>query len=220
MRQGLQFEEMESRTKVRAKYLRALEEERFDQLPAHTYVKGFLRTYADALGMDGRLYVDEYNSRFVAGEDEQPLRTRRVTQTRGRREQRQSRLVVMALAAIVLVTALVIAAWKFGSPGEPRVQGVNSAPPSVPVASGKGRVLLEVRAVLGRSFVEVRADSRGGRPLYRGTLERGQAKRFSWPRLYVSVATPANVVVRANGNRLRLPAGGERVVTPRTAGGS
>ena len=35
-----------------------------------TYVKGFLRTYADYLGLDGQLYVDEYNSRYVAGEDE------------------------------------------------------------------------------------------------------------------------------------------------------
>ena len=71
----LDFNEMEFRTKVRAKYLRALEAEQFDQLPGHTYIKGFLRTYADALGMDGQLYVDEYNSRFVTGEDEAPLRT-------------------------------------------------------------------------------------------------------------------------------------------------
>ena len=71
-RQGLDLNEMEFRTKVRAKYLRALEAEQFDQLPGHTYIKGFLRTYADSLGMDGQLYVDEYNSRYVAGEEEQP----------------------------------------------------------------------------------------------------------------------------------------------------
>ena len=69
-RQGLDFPEMEQRTKVRAKYLRMLEEEGFDQLPAHTYIKGFLRTYAESLGLDGSLYVEEYNSRFVVGEDE------------------------------------------------------------------------------------------------------------------------------------------------------
>ena len=116
MRQSLDFNEMEFRTKMRAKYLRALEEERFDQLPAHTYIKGFLRTYADALGMDGQLYVDEYNSRYVAGEDDHPLRTRRVPQQRRRRGRRESRLVVVAVTAIIIVTALVIAAWKFGGP--------------------------------------------------------------------------------------------------------
>ena len=39
------------------------------ELPGHTYIKGFLRTYADSLGLDGQLYVDEYNSRYVAGEE-------------------------------------------------------------------------------------------------------------------------------------------------------
>ena len=68
LRQGFDFDELEARTKVRAKYLRHLEDERFDQLPGHAYTKGFLRVYADALGLDGRLYVDEYNSRHVAGE--------------------------------------------------------------------------------------------------------------------------------------------------------
>jgi cytoskeletal protein RodZ len=51
--------------------LRALEEENFEALPAQTYVKGFLRTYADYLGLDGQLYVDEFNSRYAA-EDEEP----------------------------------------------------------------------------------------------------------------------------------------------------
>ena len=49
-------------------------------LPAQTYVKGFLRSYADYLGLDGQLYVDEFNSRYVRGEleeeEEQPFRPR------------------------------------------------------------------------------------------------------------------------------------------------
>ena len=116
-RQGLDINEMEFRTKVRAKYLRALEAEQFDQLPGHTYIKGFLRTYADALGMDGQLYVDEYNSRYVAGEDESPLLTRRVPAGGRRqrpRQRRESRLAAIAVTAIVVLTALVIGAWKFG----------------------------------------------------------------------------------------------------------
>jgi len=67
VRQHLEFEGLEERTKVRAKYLRYLEEERFEQLPGHAYTKGFLHVYADALGLDGRLYVEEYNLRYVGG---------------------------------------------------------------------------------------------------------------------------------------------------------
>jgi cytoskeletal protein RodZ len=70
LRQGLEFPEIEQATKIRGKYLRALEEEQFEVLPAQTYVKGFLRSYADYLGLDGQLYVDEFNSRYVRGEIE------------------------------------------------------------------------------------------------------------------------------------------------------
>src|SRR5829696_10360774 len=76
VRQGVDLLEAERATKIRSKYLRALEDERFELLPAQTYVKGFLRSYAEYLGLDGQLYVDEFNSRYVAGEDENPLRTR------------------------------------------------------------------------------------------------------------------------------------------------
>ena len=69
VRQQLELGEIELATKIRSRYLRALEEESFDALPAQTYVKGFLRTYADYLGLDGQLYVDEYNSRFGADGD-------------------------------------------------------------------------------------------------------------------------------------------------------
>ena len=223
MRQGLDFNEMESRTKVRAKYLRALEAEHFEQLPAHTYIKGFLRTYADALGMDGQLYVDEYNSRFVAGDDDQPLRTRRVPQARGRREKRESRIVVVALAAIALLTALVIAAWRFGGTDEPKVQGVNSGARVASTGDTKaaaGKVTVAVRATRGASFMEVRVASRAGEPLYRGTLERGQSKQFTRQKLFLSLAAPANVEVRVNGTRVRVPADGELPVSLHNAAGS
>ena len=54
VRQGLELPELETQTKIRAKYLKALEEEQFDLLPGEAYVKGFLRTYADRLGLDGQ----------------------------------------------------------------------------------------------------------------------------------------------------------------------
>jgi len=213
-RQGLDFNEMEFRTKVRAKYLRALEAEDFDQLPGHTYIKGFLRTYADSLGMDGQLYVDEYNSRYVSGEEDQPLRTRRVpTQSRRQRQHRESRLVVIAVVAIVLLTLLVIAAWKFGGPAEPKVQGVNVPAAATPAAVARG---VSVTATKGASFMEVRAGSGTGKALYRGTLERGQTKRFAERKLTLSVASPRNVVVRVAGVRVKVPRNGRLTISPRS----
>ncbi len=64
LRRGFDILDCEAETKIRAKYLRAMEEEQFDLMPSPTYVRGFLRTYADFLDLDGRLVLDEYESRF------------------------------------------------------------------------------------------------------------------------------------------------------------
>ncbi len=63
MRAGIDIAEVESRTKIRAKYLRALENEEWSLLPGTTFVKSFLRTYAEALGLDAKLLVEEYKFR-------------------------------------------------------------------------------------------------------------------------------------------------------------
>ncbi len=52
LEQGFSLDEMEVRTRIRRQFLEALEEERFDSFPAETYLKGFLRNYAEALGFD------------------------------------------------------------------------------------------------------------------------------------------------------------------------
>ena len=60
MRAHIDISEIEAQTKIRAKYLRALENEEWGLLPGPTFVKSFLRTYAKALGLDGRSLVEEY----------------------------------------------------------------------------------------------------------------------------------------------------------------
>ena len=63
MRASLDVSEIEARTKIRAKYLRALENEEWNLLPGPTFTKSFLRTYAEALGLDARLLVEEFKLR-------------------------------------------------------------------------------------------------------------------------------------------------------------
>jgi hypothetical protein len=60
MRARIDVSEIEAQTKIRAKYLRALENEEWDLLPGPTFVRSFLRTYAQALGLDDKALVDEY----------------------------------------------------------------------------------------------------------------------------------------------------------------
>ena len=69
MRQHLDIADVESRTKIRAKYLRALENEEFGMLPGPTFVKTFLRTYAEALGLDPQALVEEYRAAYESREE-------------------------------------------------------------------------------------------------------------------------------------------------------
>ncbi|MEA2315744.1 MAG: cytoskeleton protein RodZ [Solirubrobacteraceae bacterium] len=60
MRARIDVSEIEAQTKIRAKYLRALENEEWSLLPGPTFIKSFLRTYAQALELDGKALVEEY----------------------------------------------------------------------------------------------------------------------------------------------------------------
>ena len=213
LRRHIDFTDAEHGTKIRGKYLRALEDERFELLPSHTYIKGFLRSYAEYLGLDGQLYVDEYNSRFVIGEEDAPLKApRRVPAARARRnDRRESNIVLLALTAIVLVTGLVIVAWRFGGPERAPVHGLTTAGqqqqrPAVPLPQASGTARLELRATRGDSYMVVKQGSALGEMLYQGTLERGQKKFFDGKVLWIRLESPQNVLVKRNGNRVRLPA--------------
>jgi cytoskeletal protein RodZ len=73
MRQRLDIADVEERTKIRAKYLRALENEEFGLLPGSTFVKTFLRTYSESLGLDPHVLVEEYRQNFESGDEELEL---------------------------------------------------------------------------------------------------------------------------------------------------
>jgi cytoskeleton protein RodZ len=66
-RYGLEVREVEERTKIRARYIRALENEDWETLPAPAYVRGFLRTYGQLLGLDGEMLADEFRRRYGDG---------------------------------------------------------------------------------------------------------------------------------------------------------
>jgi cytoskeleton protein RodZ len=221
VRQGLDFPELEQGTKIRGKYLRALEDEQFDVLPAQTYVKGFLRSYAEHLGLDGQLYVDEYNSRYVVGEDDQPARPRRSAPP-SRGVQVQSRVVLLTLLGIAAVTALVFVAWKRGEPQKVTPSGLGQQTPAVtpkPAAPAPTTpaVRLIVKATKGPCWLQVHRTSASGPILFQGTLERGQRQLFSGHRLWITLDRPENLQTILNGHTRLLPVGGVKtlIVTSR-----
>jgi cytoskeleton protein RodZ len=74
MHRRIDITEVESATKIRAKYLRAIENEEWDLLPGPVYIRSFLKTYGDYLGLDSRLLVDEFKRRYeLPPEHDRPL---------------------------------------------------------------------------------------------------------------------------------------------------
>jgi cytoskeletal protein RodZ len=113
MRARIDISEVEARTKIRAKYLRALENEEWNLVPGPVYVKSFLKTYGDYLGLDSRLLVDEFKRRYERP-SENEVRASASTARERDRDRNRSRLVgtlfspigVIVVALIVIVVAL------------------------------------------------------------------------------------------------------------------
>src|SRR6187455_3693305 len=82
LKRNLTPADVQKAIRIRDRYLQALEEERWELLPGDAYVKGFLRTYADYLGLDGNLYVEEYNVRYGSGDEVLERRVRSGSSTR------------------------------------------------------------------------------------------------------------------------------------------
>jgi len=219
---GLELADVERETRIRAKYLGALEDDRFDVLPGTAYVRGFLRTYAEYLGLDGGIYVDEYNEQHVPAEDELPA-IQHEPIGGGSRLRVARPLVGVALAA----AAGVVVVWQLGfttnkavpqeltttqvtiqptatkKPAKSRVAGVTTT------ARAAGPATLVIRAARGDCWVIVRFGSSAGKVVYERTLAAGGTVRFGLGKpLWVRLGAPSHVGVTVRGEHVATPATG------------
>jgi len=118
-RRKADLSEVEAAIKIRVRYLRAMENEEWDALPGGAYTRGFIRTYAAYLGLDGERLADEYRRGAAPSDGERaPKRVEPVTSAApaGRRSRLGGRALAV-LVSLVLVGALV-AIGLIGGDGE------------------------------------------------------------------------------------------------------
>ena len=211
MRARIDVSEIEAQTKIRAKYLRALENEEWDLLPGPTYVKSFLRTYAEALDLDAKLLVDEYKLRHerLSEVELQPINAA----APGRERRRQKPILPPWFFVAVIIAGLVFALYLLGSTSDdpadeaatptttitPRQRPAAPPPTREPARPRTTRLRIEAT---GQVYVCLKA---GDRTLVDGlTLEEGDRTRtFRSRRFRLTLGNNA-VRLRINGRARRV----------------
>jgi hypothetical protein len=210
-RRGLALEDVQKGLRIRERYLLALEDERWDVLPGEAYVKGFLRTYAEFLGLNGALYLDEYNARFAAPEDE-PFVPEQLAPSTGSRILTRTTVGVVAVAAVLGGLALLGSGGSsrphLSEPAAAAAPKRAAAPLGMPVAPvtlppRRRPPTARIRAVSSRSWLSVRIGGAGGREIFRGFLDRGRTLSYGLHRnVWLRIGRPRALAIRIGSYRV------------------
>jgi cytoskeleton protein RodZ len=215
VRRNLTLQQVEEDTKIRVKYVQAMENEDFDIMPGATYVKGFLRTYSEYLALDPEVIIDEYRSRDVrTGEVQEPFGG--VSMLGAPRGHRGRNTIVFVAVICLLVLGIV---WILGrgsdtpSSTEPDALGITSpsaspsasaspTPQTSPTPATAG--VVRITAQDGDSWIEVRRTGSTGTVLFSGTVPKGTTRVFQGAVLWLRLGNPSAVGIRVDGRKASL----------------
>ena len=238
MRARIDITEVEQATKIRAKYLRALENEEWGLLPGATFIKSFLREYADFLGVDSRTLVEEYKLRYDRPSEHEltPLSPRLGRERRGGpgptyRAPRVAPRWLIVGGAIVAILALLALIGSLGGGDD------NSSGPSASTSTGTTRTTTTPRRarrsaapaaptqasvrIVPTGTVYVCLVDGGGRVLIPGTQFAAgqQVPVFKARRLRLTLGNNA-VRLRVNGRPMAVPASSTAIAYEITPSGA
>jgi cytoskeleton protein RodZ len=222
LRAKVDITDVEAATKIRAKYLRALENEEWGLLPGPAFVKSFLRTYADYLGLDGKLLVDEYKLRHERPTD---LDQMPISPNLGRRKAPGpvSRISPAWIIGIVIVALLGLFAYLGASGGEE----TNTTPTTTTQSAAQKRAAAKRKAEaaaaarrrrIRRQRVKLRIEPSGalfvclenakGKALIPGQILQAGARTrtFSSKRFRITLGHGGDSTLRLNGKAFAVPA--------------
>lgn len=147
---GVSLDEVAQRLRIRRQFLQAMEEERLDDLPGETYFRGFLRSYAEFLDLDGEALLQSYRSRVPEPPSNlEPLRhveSELIEPVRlSSPAKRKAVLLLLVLVLVGVVTAAVV--WLLLSPAPsspPRDSFQPVSPETAPAGSTDAPILPDV----------------------------------------------------------------------------
>jgi len=113
---GLSLDDLQNQTKIQKRYLRAIEEGRYDLIPGKFYVRAFIKQYAEAVGLDPEWIFEEYRANIPSVYDEEL--PERLSRTQSRRKMNDASSKFFEIFPRILVAIFVIGAviilWYLG----------------------------------------------------------------------------------------------------------
>ena len=143
-RNNLTIEQVARETHVAKRFLKALEDEDFAAFPGETYAMGFLRNYAEYLGLNAEELVGIYRNLKI---QEQPLPMNELLEARPRAP--SLRLVLFIVAAVLAVTAIGYLVYRATARGAGPASAASS-----PAPSGSGTEVVFQDDVLTQWFTQ------------------------------------------------------------------
>jgi transcriptional regulator with XRE-family HTH domain len=215
-RRGLALAEVEARTKIRVRYLAALEDGRYELLPGPAYARAFLRDYAEELGLDPSSGLSELEPAAEQLPPPPPSAPRLPRVAR--------RTALAGAAAVVLIAAVTVAGALLGGGGGHAVADTHTGstatthtrPPATaprharshphrPASALPVRDLIELAATTGNCWLEIRSGSATGPILYEATLAAGDRVRFHRRFLWLRVGAPRSLQLTVDGHVWPVP---------------
>lgn len=139
-RRKVDLSTVEESTRIRIRFLRAIENEEWDVLPGGVYTRGFIRTYAAYLGLDGERLADDFRREVEApggrgpGPELAPVAASATSGApRGQRSLPPASWLVAVAALALAVLVVVLIGGGSGESGQ-----TTTAPGATRVAGGRG----------------------------------------------------------------------------------
>lgn len=225
---GLTLEAVEEETKIRRKYIKAMEEEQFHILPGPIYAKAFLKNYAKFLKLDAGEILEIYNQKFALEENQETSKRSPEKQVEVGASGRSRYRLYFAIAVVILglvvfvyygVTRMVSSrdinegdSGQIPLPSSEQVQvpGDQQKPARQEPPAETTGVHLVLNVKDAESWVGVEAD---GSPVFQGLLSAGQSKSFeAKEKIFITLGNAGAVEVVYNGKNLGFLGGSGDVV--------
>jgi transcriptional regulator with XRE-family HTH domain len=195
----ISLDDVAERTKISRRYLEAIEEGRYDRLPGETFVRGFIRSYAQAVGLDPEDTLLMY-SQSRAVQEVAPLRTERPSPAR--RSGNAHPLLWLLVTGVVIVGVALVSVVGFLE-GPSLLRFAPSPRPDVASMPTSRAPLILTAIADSDTWLRVTIDEQEPQDI---VLRAGQsAKWLGRERFVLSIGNARATRLRLNGRELPIP---------------